>query len=128
MEWQVGSVIGMYAMAIILTFGAHFCASAMDEQLYKTSQYNLDRKTMKVGLGWLFWRGKKDDKKEIFIMAFIHEIISVILFVTLTSIFVVSLLQKNEVFMITGLILSLIYFFYCIIMEQYISRKIKKDI
>ena len=126
MDWQLGSAIGMYVVTVVFVIFTHLCASAMDEVLYKHNKYNGSRKTMRIGLRWLFWRGKKEDEKEIFKIAFVHEVINVILFIAMIVIFVMSLITKDDWILLVGFCLIIVYVAYCIIMEKRIRRKYKE--
>ena len=121
---DIVSLIGAYIWTMIFLVAAHASASSIDGWLYTTNMYNSDRKTIKVGLRWLFWRCKKDDKNEIFVMAFVHELISVTLFVVVTILFVVVLLFKQgPIVLLVSSLPIIIYLLYCRIIEDRIAKK-----
>lgn len=127
MEWQdILSTVGMYVLLQIFVCGAHVFATLMDNVLYEANKYNVNRRTKKIGIKYLFWRCKKDDPKEIFTIAFIHEIISIFLFVVVTIIFILTLILKAKIIMYISFIPVIIYFIYCSIRQRYIVKKTMK--
>jgi len=131
MEGQVASAIATYIGTILFLILSHGFAWGIDKTLYdNVFKYHKNRRTIRIGLRWLFWRYKKGDKREIFLIPFIHEIVGISLFIAVTVIFIMSLLPKNVSLWhdvgLAGLILSFAYVCCCTITEQCIKRKYKK--
>lgn len=125
MEWiEVLSMIGMYFLMQIFVCGAHMFAFFMDNELYKTNKYNENRNTIKIGMKWLFWRCDKDDKKEIFTIVFIHEVISAILFFVVTVMLILTIALNEQMIMYISLVPIIIYLLYISIRQRNISQKL----
>jgi len=120
---DIVSIVATYVLTLLFLLGTHAFVACMDGELYKHNKFNEDRKTIKVGLKWLFWRFKKNDRREIFIIAFIHELINVILFVVVTTMLIVTFLLKEELIMFISFMPVLVYFLYCLIRQRLIVRK-----
>lgn len=124
MDWKdILSVVGMYVLIQIFVCGAHMFAAFMDSVLYEANKYNENRKTTKIGMRWLFWRCKKDDKKEIFYIAFIHETISAFLFLVVTILFILTLALNKEIILYISFVPIIIYFVYVAVRQRYIVNK-----
>lgn len=126
MKWQdVLSMAGMYVLLLILVCAAHLFAAFMDRVLYDANKYNDNRKTKRIGMNRLFWRCKKDDNKEIFTIAFIHEVISLFLFFAVTIMFIMTLIRKEEIIMFIGFVPVFIYFLYSALRQKTIKRSVR---
>ena len=120
---DIGSMIGLYAFMVIFLFLAHLFSACMSGG----GKYNENRKTIKVGLKWLFWRFTKEDnlrKNEMFLIAFVHELISVILLIIATAMFIFSILLNEQLIMIIGAWPAFVYSIYCVIVQ----RRTKKQV
>ena len=101
----------------------------MDAELYESNKHNENRRTIRVGFRWIFWRSKKDNLNEIFIVAFIHEIISITILLGLIVELIVSIALNIEVvYMIICFLLVFIYFLYCVVLLNVIRKKYKKNL
>lgn len=122
MFWQENlSIIGVYILLQVFIFGSHFFAVLMDYELYELNKFNENRKTIRIGIKWFFWRCKKHDKKEIFTIAFIHEVISLFLFIATTILFIITLVSNERIIMYICILPILMYLIYC----SYRQRSIK---
>jgi hypothetical protein len=121
------SMVGMYVLMQILVCGAHMFAYFMDSVLYETNKYNENRNIRKIGTKWLFWRCKKDDKKEIFTIAFVHEIISAVLFLAVTIMFILTLILNEQMIMFISFVPIIIYFLYSSIRKDILFKKTKTE-
>ena len=84
MDWQdIVSIVGIFFLQFIFVAFSHLFAFFMDAELYKSSKYNENRKTMRIGCRWIFWRCKKENTNEIFLVAFVHQIINIAMLLTL---------------------------------------------
>lgn len=119
------SIVGMYILIQIFVCGSHMFAYFMDNVLYEANKYNENRNTKKIGLKWLFWRCKKDDKKEIFTIAFVHEIISAVLFLVVTIMFILTLILNEQTIMYICFVPIIIYFLYSSIRKDILSKNNK---
>jgi len=119
------SIVGMYILIQIFVCGAHMFATFMDNVLYEAKKYNENRNTKKIGMKWLFWRCKKDDKKEIFTIAFVHEIISAVLFLVVTIMFILTLILNEQLIMFISFVPIIIYFLYSSIRKDILFKKTK---
>ena len=129
MEFSISSTIAAYVISLMFIALANVCASVFDDILYESNKHNENRATVHVGFNCIFWRCKKDNKKEIFRIAFIREIIGIILVVLATTIFIVTLITKDVLMEYIGaafIFFNLIYLLYCRIIEESIKRKINR--
>ena len=111
----------------MLIAGANGSAESIDQTLYKSNKHN--RATVHVGFNSIFWRSKKDNKKAIFRIAFIHEIIGVSLAILATTILIVTLITKEALMMNIGaalLFFVLIYGAYCQILNERIKSNLNR--
>ena len=125
---NVLSIIGLYILMLIIVCAAHVFITLTDNTLYEMNKYNENRKIMKFGLKWLFWRFKKEEPKEIFITTFIHQIISLIIFFIITFLLVITLIQKINLIMYFCFIPVFMYFLYCSIRQRHIINTINKRV
>ena len=125
MEFSISSTIGVYITSLMMIAFANGFASDLDEILYKSNKYNENRATVHVGLNSIFWRWRKDNKKEIFRIAFIHELIGVSLAVLVTTMFIVTLITKEELIMLFSFLFAVIYMIYCRFLDEIVERKNK---
>ena len=72
---------------------------------------------------WLFWRCNKDDEKEIYTIAFVHEIISTVLFLVITIMFILTFLLNEQMIMFISFVPIIIYFLYSFIRTSIIRSK-----
>lgn len=125
MTWQeVLSITAAFIMQIIIVFFSYLFAYFMDYDLYKANKYNESRKTKIVGCKWLIRCCKKDNMNEIFILALVHEIISIILFAGIIAefiLFILSVMNINLTFIVT--IILFLYMAYCATMEKIVQKK-----
>lgn len=125
MNWQeILSMVGIFFLQFIFVAFSHLFAFFMDAELYKSNKYNENRKTIRLGCRWIFWRSKKDNANEIFLVAFIHETISVaILFGIIIELIVSILLNIEIVYIIICFAPIFIYCTYCAIFLGAIEKK-----
>ncbi len=129
MFWQENlSIIGVYILLQVFIFGSHFFAVLMDYELYELNKFNENRKTIRIGIKWFFWRCKKHDKKEIFTIAFIHEVISLFLFIATTKLFIITLVLNERIIMYICFLPILMYLIYCSYRQRSIKLKSRPTI
>ncbi|MDR3293542.1 MAG: hypothetical protein LBT20_05515 [Clostridiales bacterium] len=114
MDWSLGSAIGMYVGAVICLAFSYLFAGYIEGN--KHNQY---RKTIKLKyFKRLFWYDKKTIVGGIFIITFIHELLSIMLFIATTAMLVISILLKNELIIGVSTVTSTIYVCYCSVIER----------
>ena len=126
MEFSISSTIGAYIVSLMMIAGANSFASTIDGTLYESNKHN--RATVHVGFNSIFWRCKKDNRKEIYLIVFIHEIIGICLAVLATIMFIVTLITKEGLIMYISAVFAVfnfIYLAYCRFLEEIIERKHK---
>ncbi|MGN0819005.1 MAG: hypothetical protein ACI4M6_01220 [Christensenellaceae bacterium] len=129
MFWQDKlSIIGVYILLQVFIFASHLFAVLMDHDLYELNKFNENRKTIRIGIKWIFWRCKKHDKKEIFTIAFIHEVISLFLFIATTILFIVTLVLNEQIIMYICFLPILMYLIYCSNRQRIIKLKARPTI
>lgn len=127
MNWQdIVSMAGIFFLQFIFLASSHLFAYFMDADLYKSNKYNENRKIIRIGYRWVFWRCKKDNSNEIFLVAFIHQIINVvILFGSIIELIITILLNIEFVYIFIGFVPVFIYCVYCAIFSAAIEKKKK---
>lgn len=120
---DIVSMIGLLALMQIIIGFAYFFAFSMDNKLYEANKYNENRNTQTIGMQWLFRRVKKNNEKEIFTIALVHEAISICLSIIAITMFILTLILNNQMIMFVGVVPILIYLVYCSAMERHIARK-----
>ena len=125
MNWQdILSIVGIFLFQFIFVVVSYLYAVCMDVELYDSNKYNEARQTIRIGLRWIFWRCKKDNNSEIFIIAFIHETISLaILLGVIVELILSILLNIKMIYMVICSILIFIYCLYCVIIYRIIKKR-----
>lgn len=118
-------MFGMYIIILLFVFSAHMFAFFMDSVLYEANKYNENRKTLKIGMNWFLWRCKKDDKQEIFTMTLVHEIISIVLFVLVTFMFILTIILNEQIIMFITFVPIVIYLVYTSVRKDILVKKTK---
>lgn len=122
---EILSMFGMYILMLVFVCGTHMFATVMDSVLYETNKYNENRNTVEIGMIWLFWRCKKDHPKEIFTIAFVHEIINLVLLLIATIMFILTIMINEQIIMYISFLPIITYFIYSSIRKDILVKKIK---
>jgi uncharacterized membrane protein len=126
MGWGLGGAIGAYVGSLLFLAGAYLFAYTMDGILHDYNKYNESRRTIKLKLfNWLFGRSKKNIIGEIFIVTFVHELLTIILFLVTTMLFVISILLENALIMHACMAVAFLYMCYVLIRVSRIQKKYK---
>lgn len=117
------SMVGTYILILLLIFTAHIFSYFMDSVLYEANKYNENRKTLKIGMDWLLWRCKKNDKQEIFTLTLVHEIISIVLFLLVTFMFILTIILKEQIIIFVTIVPTFIYVVYISVKKDILLKK-----
>lgn len=121
---EIGRIIGLYVVILLMIIVAYVFAYEMDERLCKMAKNKkiIQLKCLKL----VFMRYNRKVRNDIFVIAFIHELIAIALLITATVWFIISLcFGDNDIipfFQLSLFIVSISYAVYTSI----ISRSIKK--
>ena len=128
MDWQdIVSMVGIFFLQFIFVAFSHSFAFIMDTELYESNKYNENRKTIRIGCRWIFWRCKKENINEIFLVAFVHQIINIAMLFGLVIELIISILLNIEiVYLIICCVPFFIYCIYCAIFLGAIKKKEKR--
>ncbi len=122
-------MIGVYAATLIIYVGCYLIIASLEFVFAEAENLNRDvkyRKKIKFGLRWLFWRLNKTE--EIFLIIFIHQLLT-ILFTTLSTIlFNISIIKQNADLNLGLAIFVFVYLVYIVAFHKITKFKIKKDI
>ena len=95
----------------------------MDSVLYEANKYNENRKTVRIGMKWLLWRCKKDDKQEIFTLTLVHEIFSIVLFLLVTFMFILTIILNEQLILFVTIVPTFIYVVYISVKKDILLKK-----
>lgn len=121
MDYIIG-IIGMFIASLLFGLSTHALLCSTDVELYKNNKYNENRKTVKIGVKWIFWRSRKDNEKEIFYLVFVHELIN-LLFIMVSTVSMVILICNQDIIILIALILSFVYFCYIILLNYFLKKR-----
>jgi len=113
----------MYILILLLIFTAHIFSYSMDSVLYEANKYNENRKTVRIGMKWLLWRCKKDDKQEIFTLTLVHEIFSIVLFLLVTFMFILTIILNEQLILFVTIVPTFIYVVYISVKKDILLKK-----
>lgn len=117
------SIISMYIAGLLFCLSAHALLCTIDVELYKNNKYNENRKIVKMGAKWLFWRSRKDNEKEIFYLVFVHELINLLFIMVSTVSMVISIIYNQDIIILIALILNFVYFCYIILLNYFLKKR-----
>ena len=122
---QIVSIVVMFIVSIIFLAGAFMLAAGTDDIIHQRknySSYNLIKLNV---LKHLFCKHKSDFNNEIYVIAFIEQLICyILLIITIVSMFL-SFFLKDDIFVLGCLIVSLVYFCVPLIIHYIFKRKFK---
>lgn len=122
---QIISMIGIYVLSLLFLIILYLQAYGLDSKIYKSYTTNVnakEHKTIDINLKRFFWRYSKGNN-EIFLVAFITELISIALFVLLNVALIVTLITVEELIMLFSFGIIFIYQICMVIIERLIIKK-----
>lgn len=122
MDYIIG-IIGMFIASLLFGLSTHALLCSTDVELYKNNKYNENRKTVEIGVKWIFWRSRKDNEKEIFYLVFVHELINLLFIMVSTVSMVISIICNQDIIILIALILSFVYFCYIILLNYFLKKR-----
>jgi len=125
---ELTGIIAGYALSILGLIGAYLSSHDMDKQAYKNHVYAEGKKRIRLNyFKWLFARYKAKERSEIFLIAFVHELITFALFAIVTALFIALLFIGENVIVFICPVVCMIYGGYTGTISNLIKNKGKEQ-
>ena len=120
-------IILSYVMSILPLIVAYICAYDMDNQLCINHEYAENKKRIRLKcFKWLFARPYSRERREMFKVAFVHELITIVVFAIVTALFTFLLFTSENILCFICPVVCFIYGAYiCTILDR-IRKKVKE--
>lgn len=124
---EIVSMIGVYVGTLIIYIGCYLIIARLGSifsELEKSNDGSKQRKKIRIGMGWLFWRADKKD--DTFLIVFMHQIITIIFTIISTVVFIISIIKQNSDLNLSIAIFAFMYLVYIVVFDNVSRYRVKK--
>ena len=123
---QIVSIVVIFIISIIILAGAFVFAASTDDIIHYRKDYSSYNMIKLKILKHLFWKHKSNLNNEIYLIAFIEQLICYILLIISFVFMFLSIFLKNDMFILMCSLASAVFYLITLLIHNILQRKFKK--